>query len=250
VDENDWLTCTDPDRMLAFLLSAPTTTSDAPPQRRAVARKWRLLACAFCRRIDDLLIDERSRQALEVSERFADGLASDRELREAQEEAAEAAEESLGGIAVQDSYSAGAFGVPSAGHKAKGLAARAAAEAASLRAPEEAVTTAFEAAIERGVAIGGTAWAVEALGAPAREWLLRDVFGNPFRPVEFAPDWRTENVLGIARGAYDEREFGRLPILADALQDAGCDSDELLAHCRESVFHVQGCWALDLVLGH
>ena len=123
-DEHDWLTCTDPDRMLTYLLSATTATFDAPQQRRAYARKWRLLACAFCRRIEDLLIDERSRQALEVSERFADGLAGERDLREAQEEAAEAAEESLGGIAVQDSYSAGAFGVPSAGHKAMGLAAR------------------------------------------------------------------------------------------------------------------------------
>ena len=123
------------------------------------------------------------------------------------------------------------------------------AEAASQRAPEEAVSTAFEAAIERGVAIGGTAWAVERGSARPRVD-IRDVFGNPFRPVDFAQDWRTENVLAIARGAYDERAFGRLPILADALQDAGCDSDELLVHCRDSVFHVHGCWALDLVLGH
>ena len=250
MDEHEWLRCKDSDRMLAFLLSAPMAPAHAPRQRRAAARKLRLLACACCRRIDDLVIDDRSRSALEVSERFADQLASEQDLHDAQEEATAAAAELLGGSAVHDSYSAGVFALPSTGRKAMGLAARAVAEAASLQALEAAVSTSFEAAIERGAAIGGTAWAVEALGAPAREWLLRDLFGNPFRPMEFSPGWRTETVLAIARGAYEERAFERLPILADALQEAGCESEELLAHCRAPVFHVLGCWALDLVLGH
>jgi hypothetical protein len=80
--------------------------------------------------------------------------------------------------------------------------------------------------------------------------ILREVFGNPFRPVAFDPSWRTSTVLALANGIYQERAIDRLPILADALQDAGCDSDDLLNHLRDpTVPHVRGCWALDLVLG-
>ncbi len=80
--------------------------------------------------------------------------------------------------------------------------------------------------------------------------LLREIFGNPFRRVAFDPAWRTSDVMLLAQGIYAEKAFDRLPILADALQDAGCDSDELLAHLRDtSLAHVRGCWALDLVLG-
>ncbi len=79
---------------------------------------------------------------------------------------------------------------------------------------------------------------------------IRDIFGNPFRPVTFDPAWRTTDVMLLARGIYEEKAFDRMPILADALQDAGCDSDALLAHVRDtSAPHVRGCWALDLVLG-
>jgi hypothetical protein len=78
--------------------------------------------------------------------------------------------------------------------------------------------------------------------------LLRDIFGNPFRPVDFAP-WRTDTAVSLARQMYDSREFGAMPILADALQDAGCDSDEVLSHCRGAGPHVRGCWVVDGVLG-
>jgi hypothetical protein len=78
--------------------------------------------------------------------------------------------------------------------------------------------------------------------------LLRDVFGNPFSPVTFSPDWSTDTAVSLARQMYDTREFGAMPILADALQDAGCDSDEILSHCRGAGPHVRGCWVVDLVL--
>jgi hypothetical protein len=79
---------------------------------------------------------------------------------------------------------------------------------------------------------------------------LRDIFGNPFRPTIFAPVWRTDTVLTLARQMYDSREFGALPILADALQDAGCDNDDILNHCRDAnATHVRGCWVVDVVLG-
>ena len=87
------------------------------------------------------------------------------------------------------------------------------------------------------------------------EWLkisdfARDIFGNPFRPVTFAPAWRTTDVTLLARGIYDDRAFDRMPILADALQDAGCEDEQILGHCRDrGQVHVRGCWVVDLVLG-
>ncbi|VTU00346.1 Uncharacterized protein (Fragment) OS=uncultured bacterium PE=4 SV=1 [Gemmataceae bacterium] len=79
---------------------------------------------------------------------------------------------------------------------------------------------------------------------------LREIFGNPFRPVTFDPAWRTATVTALAAGIYEEKAFDRLPILADALQDAGCDVDAILDHFRDpTAAHVRGCWALDLVLG-
>ena len=79
--------------------------------------------------------------------------------------------------------------------------------------------------------------------------LMRCVYGNPFRPAAFDPRWRTADVTGLARGIYEDRASDRLPILADALMDAGCDQEDLLAHCRSEGPHVRGCWAVDLVLG-
>jgi hypothetical protein len=75
--------------------------------------------------------------------------------------------------------------------------------------------------------------------------LLRDILGDPFRPVLFAQRWRTEPVAALAEGIYRERAFDRLPILADALEEAGCDDERVLAHCRCSGPHARGCWVVD-----
>ncbi len=79
--------------------------------------------------------------------------------------------------------------------------------------------------------------------------LFRDIFGTPFRPVAIDPSWLTSTVVALAEGIYSEKAFDRLPILADALMDAGCSHDDLLNHLRSDGPHVRGCWALDLVLG-
>ena len=79
--------------------------------------------------------------------------------------------------------------------------------------------------------------------------LLRDIFGNPFRPVAFDPNWRTSDVVAMCRGMYEMRDFAAMPILADALQDAGCENVDVLDHCRGAGPHVRGCWVVDLVLG-
>jgi hypothetical protein len=99
---------------------------------------------------------------------------------------------------------------------------------------------------------GAPAEAVNAvLGAEAAAGgcLVRDIFGNPFRSVTFSPTWRTDTVLLLARQMYESRDFSAMPILADALQDAGCDEATVLDHCRGPGPHVRGCWVVDLVLG-
>jgi hypothetical protein len=80
-------------------------------------------------------------------------------------------------------------------------------------------------------------------------WVTRDIFGHPPGPPLLASDWRTDTVLALARQIYDSHDCRAMPILADALQDAGCDSDEVLNHCRGEGPHVRGCWVVDLVLG-
>jgi hypothetical protein len=79
--------------------------------------------------------------------------------------------------------------------------------------------------------------------------LVRDVFRSPFRPVAFDPRWRTADVTGLARAIYEDRAFDRLPVLADALMDAGCADEQIIGHCRGPGPHVRGCWVVDLLLG-
>jgi hypothetical protein len=78
--------------------------------------------------------------------------------------------------------------------------------------------------------------------------IIRDIFGNPFRPITLNPSWLTSTVLALATGIYQEKGFERMPILADALQDAGCDNEDILNHCRQPREHVRGCWVVDLLL--
>ncbi|WP_439622975.1 hypothetical protein [Gemmata sp.] len=79
---------------------------------------------------------------------------------------------------------------------------------------------------------------------------LRDIVGNPFRPATFSPEWRTSTAVVIAQGMHESRDFDAMPILSDALQDAGCEDETVLTHCRDpQQVHVRGCWVVDLVLG-
>jgi hypothetical protein len=79
--------------------------------------------------------------------------------------------------------------------------------------------------------------------------LIHEVFGNPFRKVKFSPKWHTDTAVTLAQQMYESREFSAMPILADALQDAGCDNEDVLTHCRDAnAVHVRGCWVVDFVL--
>jgi hypothetical protein len=83
--------------------------------------------------------------------------------------------------------------------------------------------------------------------------LARDISGPlPFRPVAIHPHvlaWNDRLVIRLAQAIYDERRWGDMPLLGDALMDSGCDNEEILAHCRSGGDHVRGCWVVDLLLG-
>ena len=91
-------------------------------------------------------------------------------------------------------------------------------------------------------------------GIPRVDWpgdgLLRCIFGEPLLPaVVMASAWRTRTVADLALGIYEERAFERMPILGDALEEAGCDHADILDHCRVGQPHARGCWVVDLLLG-
>jgi hypothetical protein len=79
--------------------------------------------------------------------------------------------------------------------------------------------------------------------------LVREIMGWPFHPHYFDARWRTSDTVGLAQAIYDDRAFDRMPILADALMDAGCEDEQIIGHCRSDGPHVRGCWVVDLLLG-
>jgi hypothetical protein len=176
-------------------------------------RKIRLFACACCRRVWYLLPEKESRGAVETAERFADGQATATELRVAQRSISQL----LTSADWAAYYAAGAL--------------------------------VWWHGATHAVAAMGTATAERAESA-AQCTILRDLLGNPFRPVSFDPSWRTPDVRSLAEGIYEERAFDRLPYLADALEDAGCTDPAILGHCRDKgTEHYRGCWVVDLLTG-
>jgi hypothetical protein len=235
--EAEWRNSDQPEPLLAFL------------RGKATDRKLRLYAVACCRLIGELLTDERSRAVVEASERFADGLASRQELDTAEGRAWAAVEAAQPLLTRELTV---AYGIAGTTGKVWSWAARAAAEAASPDAGQAVSATASaveRAAIEWAMELQDPKAVARVAGAAVRTDLVRDLFGNPFRPVAFDPFWRSPAVVGLASSIYEEHTFDQLPLLADALTDAGCADDELLVHCRSAGTHARGCWAVDLALG-
>jgi hypothetical protein len=210
--EEEWLTGNDPEPLLRLLGD------------KALCRKGRLFALACCRNIEHLIEDEAGHQALKVAERYADGNATNAERR--------AAHRGTSGFARSVLYSEVAMAVQSV------------REQIALRVVQPELSSLIEDQTHQE-------WSGNyELQNPYQANLLRDIFGNPFRPVTFSPEWRTDTAVSLARQMYESREFSAMPILADALQDAGCDNDDVLNHCRDATAtHVRGCWVVDLVLG-
>lgn len=187
-------------------------------------RKLRLYAVGCCRRVWELLPDDRLRKAVEVAERFADEEVDKAKLL--------AAEKRVRPLEADDYFPR----LPARAARAVGMAVAACGESASNAA---FVMTAL---LPTPIADG-------AKGDRVLCDLLRCVFGNPFKKPEFNKKWRTESVTALASGIYADHAFDRLPILADALEEAGCDDPAMLTHLRGPGPHCRGCWVLDLALG-
>jgi hypothetical protein len=228
--EPEWWACTDPQTMLAFLGD------------RASDRKLRLFVCACCRWVDGLLADVRGLGAVETAERYADGTANPEELAAARDRAI--------GVAELDWYHnyGWCWDLPGFEEWPTVLAAELSlGPEQTILAAEGAVQCATD--LER---LGQKQKADDVRAAQAA--LLRDVFGNPFRPLEHAPAWRTPIVRSLAEAAYQERILPaggldplRLAMLADALEELGAASD-LIDHLRGPGPHIRGCAAVDLLL--
>src|SRR5262245_9487597 len=204
-------------------------------QRRGSERKRRLFGVACCHRMWPLLRGSQCHDAMATAERYADGLVSQFDLSEAESGAHEASTICRDAGDGPNTMAADAvFAITCAGVRwdIAEVAASNAASAIASTAPR------------------GQSKNTKTTEEVAQVSLLREIFGNPFTPVAFTSAWRTDTAMILARQMYESREFSALPILADALQDAGCDNEDLLNHCRDtSATHVRGCWALDLVLG-
>jgi hypothetical protein len=227
--EAEWMTCTDLQRMVDFL-SAGTSK-----------RKLRLFACACCRRVWNLLKDEQARKTLEAAERYADHRIRDSTIHKWYRRAA----------AARDAEPHKEGWTPAwLAYHAVACAAVSNNYSAYLRTHRE---VAHAVATATGAAWDSDAWkAAEEVEKTVLRHFLLDIVGNPFRPVHIAPAWLTWNeatVPKLAQLIYDDRAFDRLPILADALEESGCTSEDILGHLRGPGPHVRGCWPVDLCLG-
>jgi hypothetical protein len=220
--EADWFSRPTPVVLVRHLAAHPGLVSQ---------RKWRLFGVACLRRLLPLLRQEVSRTALEVAERLADGQVTS-------EEAARAAR------AVADHQTSNPLTSSIDTYLGSSICTL-------CKIPLR--TSDLEAVVNYTFAL---AWFVNRNKVPhnesnAQAGLLRDIVANPFRPVQIERAWLIWNeglVPTLAQAIYHERTFDRLPILADALEDAGCDDLTMLTHLRDERDHVRGCWVLDRLL--
>jgi hypothetical protein len=245
VTEEDWFLESDPTSLLLFL------------RGRASERKLRLVAASACRKVWNLLFDGRSRDAVELVEHTADEATDNSEFGTVAAAAREAED-----LAYSRWEAAGDRDVAQQGPRY--WAASAVVHAATPSAADgvrDAVTYAAMALAwseNARLATGPDYWSPFIPGMPWDD-LIREVFGNPFRPVIVHGQWWAGQggaMSQFAPAAYEERRLPegtldplRLSQLADALEDAGCTDAELLGHLRGPGPHVRGCWAVDLVLG-
>jgi hypothetical protein len=207
--ETEWLAATDPTPMLEFL------------RDRVSDRKLKLFGVACCRRAGALM--KHDHKTLATAEDHADGIVGDEDMDYAWWDACEANDDEVRRRQeIRDSLLGAAFGVV---YETEDL---------------------FDAVITL----------CQAARLPSDRALLvevvRDIIGNPFCPIEINPkwlDWNDGAVVKLAQSIYDLRAFDRMPMLADGLEDAGCDRADLMNHCRSGSPHVKGCRAVDLLLG-
>jgi hypothetical protein len=210
--EAEWLASANPRELLKSL------------GKRVSRRKARLFAVACCRRAWRMLTDSRTRHVLELTEQFADGLVTKKQLAPAHQEATAAINGNRGWFTLPEHAALGVF--------------------CAASTSRDVVGGAIDAAQYVAFALGELPSA-----SHVHADLVRDIFGNPFRPAVFSSAWCTDTAVALARQMYESRDFSAMPILSDALQDARCDNCDILDHCRGPGPHVRGCWVVDFVLG-
>jgi len=247
VTEREWLDAVDPESMLHFL------------QCSASERKLRLFACAACRHIWNMLTDEE-RCVVEIVERHADGLAKSEELQKAAQEMIRKELWEWGANYCVTGVRSLAATTTSAYHTAWATAAEVvAASGYTVRAARAAQVGYNRPA---GLFPIGAAQLTAACKTAEKQAcqaeriaqcaLLRDIFHGACPPAHFSSHWWTwedGTVTKIARSIYDEGRWGEVQVLADALEEAGCDDQQILGHLRGPGPHVKGCWVVDGLLG-
>ena len=233
--EAEWLSCRTSRKLMDFLHGDFL-------HGRMSERKLRLIGCACARRVWSRVKLNECHVALDVAERIADGIASEAEVSEGFRLANYA----------RDMNTGTAIGIP---RRYKTREARCAAWAVyELVEPLDREYRDYLNIVYSCV-LRAMEFLKDMPPDPTGHFLhqarvIRDIVGNPFRPVTFDSGWRTSDVMLLAQRVYDTRDFSAMPILADALQDAGCTADDLLSHLRDpKQIHYRGCWAVDLALG-
>ncbi len=244
-----WDTCDNPETMLDLVWE------------KVSLRKLRLFGLACCRRVAHLIDDESMSvpRLLELAEANADGLAGDAEMRAARSQ-----------LQLSQSWASRREKQPPPNKlrqiRASGFAIDAFADIFGLLPRQCDLYPPYPLPDDPDWILGSDvledarlacAWSApasqqeEAFAAEGalQAQLVREIIANPFRPVVLAVAWLTRDAVAIAHEIYDERRFGDMPILADALEDAGCKDPTILDHCRQSGQHVRGCWLIDTLTG-
>ena len=242
--EAEWLNGTQPDDLLEFL------------RHRASDRQFRLFMCACCRRFLPLLPKEPAHDLrlcekyVLHGEKFAEGLITWQQMEAAlnEREWANVSHDGyLAALAARQAIYREVAGSAFPMLRGRNLIAHPASTAS-----EYSRTVIGRLQAKNTSAKGSTPTAKKRLATIAEKryqiQLLHDLFGNPFRSVSLDPAWLTPKVHSLTEGIYSERAFDRLPILADALENGGCDNADTLSHCRSEGPHVRGCWVVDLIL--
>jgi hypothetical protein len=212
----DWKATRDPERMIAALIELRCEPS---------ARKWRLLTCAIGRTEFDWCRNPWFRDALDCAEQWAD---TGKQPPGVSSCATELGQMDIPHQHVPDEHSVGSSWNHGRLERLGWvrIALRAISDRPRLRSGDIAKSTRTVAAV-----------------------LARELFPNPFGSLVWNPEWSTSTARELAAHIYTSREFAVMPILADALQDAGCENKHVLNHCRVEKTHARGCWVLDAILG-
>jgi hypothetical protein len=220
--EEKWQNASDPFLLLEYL------------RHQLSDRKMYLFACARVRMHWDRLTDQRSKQAIEVAEAFADGNATEEAFRAARLIAIEAANDLRRKHGMAD------------GPQVPVVTDAMSIDGILMEQPFYSATN----AIQDHPDLNDPDLVEPTLKHLSH--LIRDLFGSPFHQPKLNPDWLTwkdGTVRSLAERIYLERDFDLMPILGDALQESGCADERMLSHCREEKIHAKGCWLIDLVLG-